>query len=218
MVRVSCTCNITDLLTSCTHQYQDMLLSQVATTTWYGTGPLMCMLSTVPPVLSACAFMRSTSSMIVASFPARVHGTNRLRGAAIFQSGRRSASSSRKTLSSTSDYTYPVRVSAKVGCAECARRTHVFLWVRAIEVKWLLQRDGRVRDEARNAQVVLRRGVRLRRRQSPTCPWTKEKTYHERVQEDHIAGLASKLRPTSASAMPSLYIMARATHFNKLAA
>lgn len=93
--------------------FQNTLLPQVATTTWYGTGPLMWMLSTVPPVLSACAFMRSTSSMIVASFPARVHGTNRLRGAAIFQSGRLSTPSSRKIFSSTSDYTCSGHVSAR---------------------------------------------------------------------------------------------------------
>lgn len=128
----------------------------------------MWMLSTAPPVLSACAFMRLTSSMIVASFPARVHGTNRLRGAVIFQSGRRSAPSSRKTLSSTSDYTYPERVSARARCAGCARRAHVFLWVGAIQVEWLLESNGRVCDEAWNAQVVLRRRVRLGRRQSPT--------------------------------------------------
>lgn len=74
-----------------------------ATMTWYGTGPLMCMLSTVPPVSSACAFMRSTSSMIIASLPARVRGVNLLRGPTIFQSGSESAPSVWRILSSTRD-------------------------------------------------------------------------------------------------------------------
>ena len=75
----------------------------LATTTWYGTGPLMCMLSTTPPVFSACAFMRSTSSMIVASFPARDRGVNLARGPTIFQSGRDSTPSVRRIFSSTRD-------------------------------------------------------------------------------------------------------------------
>ena len=63
----------------------------------------MCILSTIPPDLSACAFMRSTSAMIIASFPARVLGVNRLRGAAICHSGKASTPSVRRIFSSTSD-------------------------------------------------------------------------------------------------------------------
>lgn len=125
-----------------------------ATTTWYATGPLMCILSTVPPILSACASMRSTSAMIMASLPARVLGVNRLRGAAICHSGKDSTPSVRSIFSSTSDC-HGVHYKERRLYKETIRYTHIVGRITPVQIQWLFQRDWRVCDEARNAKVVL---------------------------------------------------------------
>ena len=73
---------------------------------WYGTGPLMCILSTTyaPPVFKECAFILATSSLIMESFPARVRGVNRLRFRVIFQSGRLCTPRAPSMFCSTNDF------------------------------------------------------------------------------------------------------------------
>lgn len=74
--------------------------------------------------------------------------------------------------------------------------THVVSAVGAVEVERRLERDGGVRDEARDAEVVLGCGVWLRCGVSATGAEMRTGSgvgYHERVEEDHVTRVAREL-------------------------
>lgn len=70
----------------------------------------------------------------------------------------------------------------------------------SLEIQWPFEGDWRVRDEARMAQMVLARGVRLRgmRALSGSPLRQRSVTHHERMDQDHVSSLSGQLSSLSA--------------------
>ena len=72
--------------------------------------------------------------------------------------------------------------------------THIVSLRVSVEVERLLQRNGRIGDEARNSQVVFGRRVRLKVSMNMPCyDRSAREPYHEGVKKNDISSITGKL-------------------------